>query len=236
MELSSLVAPTVVAGAVSSVISIVGVILSTRTTRGIHKERLEFERDIAERKFNFDKQLAEQKFQLEARLADRKRRQELAEEVLSGFYQARDIIRTIRTPMVMSGEAATRPKVESETEAVARQRDTYYVPLARLEENRREIGDLLARRYRAAASFGPVADDAFEKLHGAITGIANASQLLVRWSGDDTLKLDLDLRRNTERMIWWTGGAEPDLIATQVGAAVSSIERICRPVLQEPTI
>jgi hypothetical protein len=161
--------------------------------------------ELAKRKADADIALAERKFQLDTKLADRKRRQDLAEEVLSGFYQVRDVIQAIRRPMIMPGEPADRPKTEPESDEVSHKRDVYYVPLARLEEGCRDIGDLLAKRYRAAAWFGPAADDAFGKLHGAITGVANASQMLVRWSNDDTRQREPDLWQQMERMIWWTG-------------------------------
>jgi hypothetical protein len=195
------------------------------------ERKLVSDQEQTKRKADADIALAERKFQLDAKLADRKRRQDLAEEVLSGFYQVREIVHAIRAPMIMPGEAANRPKAEPESPDVERRRDVYYVPLARLEERRRDIGDLLAKRYRAAAWFGVAADDAFETLHRAITDIAMASQKLVRSSGV-TLQSDEELRQEMERKIWWTR-ADPDPIAAQIDAATRAIEGICRPVLQE---
>ena len=226
MDGTSLIGPAVVAAGVSGAVAVVGFLLSARTTRAIHGERLNFDKELAERKFAFDSKLAQQKLtsdhelaewkaqadvnlaekkiKLDAAFADRKRQQDLAEEVLSGFYQMHDLLRRIRTPMRLQGEGESRARIESETEAVARQRDSYYVTLERLEQSRPDIGNLLATRYRAAAWFGADADHAFEKLHGAITGIANAATLLIRWSGDSTQHRDPGLWQQMERMIWWS--------------------------------
>jgi hypothetical protein len=242
MDWGSFIGPAVVAAGVSGVITVIGLIVSTRTARAIHTEKLAFDRDLAERKFVADEKLAERKFDADAALAekkfrldtafaDRKRRQELAEEVLSGFYQIRDAVRIIRTPMKLPGEGESRPRTELEPEGVAQQRDTYYATLERLEQRRQDIGNLLAKRYRAVALFGAEADQTFESLHGAITGIGNAAALLIRWSGDDTRRQNPDIWKEAERTIWWTG-AEPDLIANQIEAATRAIERICRPVLE----
>jgi hypothetical protein len=82
---ASFIGPAVVA--VSGIVSVVGLIVSTQTARAIHTEKLAFDERLAERKVNADIALAEKKIALDASLADRKRRQDLAEEVLSGFFQ-----------------------------------------------------------------------------------------------------------------------------------------------------
>jgi len=125
MDWGSFIGPAVVAAGVSGIVTVVGLIVSTRTARALHTEKLAFDREqatqklafderLAERKVNADITLAEKKVALDASLADRKRRQDLAEEVLSSFYQMKDIIRAIRSPMSYEGEGKDRPKVEGE--------------------------------------------------------------------------------------------------------------------------
>jgi len=134
---------------------LVGSGITAWTMRTTHSQRLAADEKLAERRFEFDKELsqrksdadialAEKKFQLDARLADRKRRQDLAEEVLESFYKIRDVVRDIRVPLILPDEAAARQPTEPESEAVTRQRNTFYVPLARLEKHRSEIAALLA--------------------------------------------------------------------------------------------
>ena len=114
---------------------------------------------------------------------------------------------------------------------MAKQRDIYYATLERLEQRRQDIGNLLAKRYRAVAWFGADAAQPFENLHKAITGVGNAATLLIRWSGDGTQQREPDMWESYLRTIWWTSGGRDD-IANQIDGAVKEIERIFRPVLE----
>ena len=193
--------PTVIAliAAVGSFAGgLVGTSITAWTTRKTHSERLaaeekfaerrfEFDRDLSQRKSDADIALAEKKFQLDAKLADRKRRQDLAEEVLESFYKIHDVVREIRRPFILPDEAASRKPTEPESEVVASIRNTFYVPLARLEKHRSEIAALLAKRYRTAAWFGPAADAPFQDVHQTLTDIARASQMLMNARDADRL-------------------------------------------------
>jgi hypothetical protein len=206
------------------------------------ERKFEYDKKLAERKFEFDKMLsthkleadatlAEKKVQLDAALADRKRRQDFAEQILSGFYQMRDVARAIRAPLVQQGESKTRPQAEHESTDVARLKDTYYAPLARFDARRAEIGDLLAKRYRAGALFGAVAEEPFQELHEALTQIAISAQMLIGWVGVVSRQIDPNLWREAEGDIW-ARSLKPDPIETKIAAAIAKIEAICRPVLE----
>ena len=58
MTLNDLVAPAVVAAAVSGFVTILGNIFSIRSSRGINSEKIASEKDLAERKFRFEIDLA----------------------------------------------------------------------------------------------------------------------------------------------------------------------------------
>ncbi|MGH6840493.1 MAG: hypothetical protein ACREDV_00125, partial [Methylocella sp.] len=79
MDFASLIGPAVVAACVSGFISIVGMIVSNRTARAIHPEKLGFDRDQADRKISADIALAEKKLAVDRTFAAWKRRTELAE-------------------------------------------------------------------------------------------------------------------------------------------------------------
>ena len=184
---------------------------------------------------NADIALAEKKIALDASLADRKRRQDLAEEVLSSFYQMVDTIRAIRSPGGYGDEGKDRPKPPGESPDVARMRDAYYAIVERFEARRKEMADLLARRYRMTAWFGKEAEEPFEIVYHALSTIIVSARLLIDWA-------DQNLQRSTpdSLALWnkmrgdvWQGAATPDTIGDQVARAITLIELICRPVLQE---
>ena len=196
--------------------------------------KFEFDKELAQRKSEADIGLAKEKFALDASLADRKRRQDLAEEVLSGFYQMAAIIRGIRSPFSHLGEGKDRPKSPGESEEVGRLRDSYFVIIDRFEVQRKEIADLLSRRYRMAAWFGKEADGPFETIEMSLINIILSARHLVESEEDNLLGLsaeDAALRRAMRANIW-EGTTDPDPIAEKIVLALSSIESICRPILQ----
>lgn len=228
------VGPAVVAAAVSGIVATIGFLINRSTSLTMHTQKLAADEKLAERKFEFDKAITERKFLLDARTADRKRKQDLAEAVLTGFYQVEAIMRSVRSPMSYAHEAENRPKIGLETDATARLRDTYFVILARYDKNRQEVSHLLALRYRMSAWFGVQADAPFQRLQEGINKVITAAQLLGQWSADaDGFRANnLALWQQMEADIWW-GTEDPDRVAAMVAEAVSAMETICRPILAE---
>jgi hypothetical protein len=64
-----------------------------------------------------------------------RRRIELAEETLALFYQARDIIRAIRSPFGWSGEGQTRKRAPNERPEDKEALDRAYVLIERYNKN-----------------------------------------------------------------------------------------------------
>ena len=85
-----------VGGSVAAVVSLLVAIINQLSVRSMQKEKLDFDRELAERKVNADIALAEKKFALDQALASWKRRSDLAEQALINFYEARTILRRAR--------------------------------------------------------------------------------------------------------------------------------------------
>lgn len=224
----------VISAGASFIAGIFGAGISAWTTRSTHASRLAADQGLAERRFTFDISLAERKYLLDARSADRKRKQDLAETVLTGFYQTEAIMRSVRSPMSYTHESENRPRIGLETEATAGLRDTYFVILARFDKNRQEISDLMALRYRMIAWFGNDAGAPFQRLNEAINKVITAAQMLGQWSADaDGFRANnLALWQRMEADIWW-GTEDPDQVAVMIREAVTAMEAICRPILAE---
>jgi hypothetical protein len=161
-----------------------------------------------------------------------RRRTELAEEVLAGFYQARDIVAAIRSPAGYAGESADRKAPPNESEHVKRDRDAAFVPIARYQTHQAFFSELFAKRYRMRAIFGVAADGPFNALDRCVREILASANTLMGMAGrqgaenEDAQKF----RREREAVIW--SGFDPDKLASRVEAAVKEMEQLCQPLLE----
>jgi hypothetical protein len=160
-----------------------------------------------------------------------RRRAELAEEVLAGFYQARDIIRAIRSPVGYGGESAGRKVLENEPEHVKRDRDAAYVPITRYERHQAFFSELFAKRYRMRAIFGRAADVPLNAIERCVKEILVSAEMLISMAGrhSDT-EQGQKFRREREEVIW--GEHNSDRLAKQVDEAVEQMEKLCQPLLE----
>jgi hypothetical protein len=170
-----LIGPAVVAAVISGLVSSIGILISARTSRAIHSERLAFERQqaerrinaeiaLAERKFELDNNLAERKFRYDRDLHDHKRQVELAEGVLADFYRAKLIFEWVRSPGAFGDEGQTRKAEPGETPDQTRYRNALYAPIERLTHHNEFFAEMAARRFRFKALFGPDSDKPFDDL------------------------------------------------------------------------
>src|SRR5262245_53935640 len=100
-----------------------------------------------------------------------KRRIELAEDVLTDFYEARDIINEACLAGSISHEGTTRPKGVAETEEDNRILNAYFAVAERLNKKNEFFARLESRRYRFIAIFGMAAAKPYHELrdiHGEI--------------------------------------------------------------------
>ncbi|NNC15235.1 hypothetical protein HJC22_05735 [Corallococcus exiguus] len=234
-NLTSLLGPAVIAAAISGTISVIALLLSLRTTKLIHTERLTFERNQIENKFRSDIALAEKKLELDRALADWKRQTELAEQVLSDFYRARDLFMAARSPGSFPGEGATRPQDDNESKSDAEHLNAIYAPFERLTKNNSFFADLHARRYRFMALFGTEAAQPFDLLRAAHSEIFTATEILL----EEENALRLERRSPTApeyikefKATIWRSHASKDIITPMLDTAVATIEKICRTVLE----
>ena len=179
MNLNALIGPAVVAAIVSGIVSFIGSLIGIRSTSKLHRERLESEKDLAERKFEFNKTLARQRDDLDRQNFVFKRRIEFAEDLLASFYKLRDVVRAVRSPMSDSEEGAGRERRQMEIESESRSRDTFYVPLARIQKNSDFLSEFFSKQYRAHASFRTNdITEAFKSANEVLVAIRVAAQML----------------------------------------------------------
>lgn len=179
-----------------------------------------------------DMNFAERKFQYERDLHDHKRRVELAETVLSNFYQCVDVFREVRGPVRMQGEADERIRQAHETPQEAELLDAYFVPLARIGKHSVFLSDMMSRRYRSRAVLGVAIDEAFEKVREAGIDIQAAASTLrdIARGGKAAAANNEPLIRQCQSTIWQGKGDDP--ILPLLGRAIEVAETVCRPILE----
>ena len=244
MTISDLLGPAVVAAVVSGIISVVGVLVNRSTTIRVNKEKLEADRELAERRFSFDKELAERRLSSESALAERKflydrdlhdhkRRVELAEAILADFYQCGEVFREIRSPGGFSSEATNRARKENETAEESGQKDTYFIPIARIRKNSEFLSNLMGKRYRSRAILGLAVDEAFQKIQDAIVKIQVSAATLSSMAerGRIAFTQNHKLVEECEAAIWQSmPGGDP--IQPLVKRATEVADAACRPILE----
>jgi len=166
-----------------------------------------------------------------------KRRMELAEEVLALFYQARDVIRSVRSPVGFSGEGETRKAGADESPEKKEALDRAYVVIERYNRHLDLFARLHALRYRFMAQVGKADSKPFDDLNQVLSEIFLAARRLGRdWSREDRHFISEADRitfykkiRESEAVFW--SGEESDPIEPRVEALVTQIELTCQRIL-----
>jgi hypothetical protein len=166
-----------------------------------------------------------------------KRKAELAEQVLADFYEARDVFRFARQPLTWSNEGNTRQKEEGEADADTQRLNTYFAVSERLLKRNECFANLHARQYRFLALFGNDSEQTkpFDDLFRIRNEVFLAVNMLMtsykqRRLGDPPV--DPRLREKWESAIGWRE-PENDAIARGLDDVVKTIEKICRPAIEE---
>jgi hypothetical protein len=171
-----------------------------------------------------------------------KRKIELAEDVLTHFYEVRDAVRSIRSPWSNGGEGATRKRSTNETDDESVLLDRAFVVHERFEKRQELFNKLQVLRYRFMAHFGQPAGAPFEELDKILREIFVAAHMLGRhyWKQQRLAQSmnDAEFTKHLKEMqsheaVFWAGVVDPDPIAPRIDATISNIENICRPIISE---
>lgn len=161
-----------------------------------------------------------------------KRKYELAEEVLSLFYDIKDKILLIRSPLAHPEEGKIRPKKEGETQNEKSILDNAYVPFERYNLHKETFQKLFSIKYRFMAVFGKSYSAPFDEITKIINEILNAARMLGThyWQRQGTyFRTDAEQQKHLEGMnkyeskIWFEDETK-DEISMRVSAAIEQIE------------
>jgi hypothetical protein len=162
-----------------------------------------------------------------------KRKAELAEEVLTAFYEARDTFVWARSRGMFGSEGESRTPLSGETDALRQARNLYFVPIERLTRAKDLFAKIHARRYAFRAYFGEEAAKPFEKLADVHNQIMSSASVLIQsvmpGTNEAVVLLGADELLDT---LGWGKRERPDPIDQSIDEAISRMESVCKPVLE----
>lgn len=165
-----------------------------------------------------------------------KRKIELAEDALALFYEAKNAIIAIRSPLGYGHEGTTRKQGEKETPEQKEARDKAFVVVERFKEREQVFNKLLSLRYRFMAQLGHDTEKPFEEIRSIINRIFIAARWLADlWSKDishytpERQEKHFETVRKHEAIFW--EDAPEDELSERLEKAVFNIENICRKII-----
>ena len=164
-----------------------------------------------------------------------KRRIEVAEEMLVAAYRAQSAIEWIRNPGAFGDEGSSRPRGSSEPDEMTKLRDSYFVPLERIQKQNEELAQFSKVRVLAQVYFGPSAIKPIDEVMKSLRQVALSARMLISTMEQRRGFGGEKMARQTERWegdIWGTGD-EKDEIANRVKIAMGEIEELCRSHLKD---
>ncbi len=166
---------------------------------------------------------------------------ELAEEVLSLFYEAKDKLSAIRNPLARVGEGQSRKSNPKEKPEEKESFDRAYIVSERYQKIQGTFNKLFVLQYRFIAIFGRDKAKPFDDLSEIINDILNAAKMLgFYWAhltqahlARSTEKINelIENRQKYEEIIW--AGFDSDPISPKVESVINEITNICEPIIRQ---
>jgi hypothetical protein len=170
-----------------------------------------------------------------------KRRIELAEEVLALFYEAREAISAIRSPMSWAGEGDSRARTDGETEEEARKLDRAFIVIERYKRREAVFNKLRSKKYAYMASFRGESGEPFAAIDQVLNRVFVASEMLNShyWKvqgrvpmGDAEFESHVRQMQNLEADYWQMPG-DRDKLTPIIEDAIKKLEAITDAVAKE---
>lgn len=160
---------------------------------------------------------------------------ELAQQVLTDFYNVRDAFKRVRNiPIGVSEDENTRTG-GGEEEKIKKFRQLYRLPIERLDNEKEIFSRLYASRYSFKGLFGDNAIEPFEKIREIHNNIFISAGLLAK-----LVVYEIEGERASNKddlldVLGWGRGGPPDEIDQAIDRAVAAVEALCKPVLEVQT-
>jgi hypothetical protein len=173
-----------------------------------------------------------------------KRQIELAEQVLARFFEIKDAIASIRSPLSYRGEGGSRTRVETESTGEAEILDRAYIAFERYDKFKTVFNEFNTLKYRFMASFGPDSEAVFFQTQTTVNLILSSAQMLGThyWQRQGRVKMSSEefdahlkeMKQHQEN--FWDVGNENDDIRRRLGVVQSRLDAIVAPCFKEPMV
>lgn len=170
-----------------------------------------------------------------------KRKYELAEEVLSLFYECKEKFQIIRNPGSHSLEGKTRKRAENETESETERLDHSYIFIERYEREKEPFTKLWALKFRFMTIFGKESGQPFDEIRKILNSIFFAASKLGQrhWKDqghrdftEEEFKVHLSEMHKNEEIIWATFD-DKDIISNQIDICIAKVEKYCENIMKK---
>ena len=167
-----------------------------------------------------------------------KRNIELAEETLTLFYEAEDVIHYLRNPFGFTSETEDIKRINGESEDDYQHRKNASVLFKRYNEHQELFSRIRAMRYRFMVQIGKDEAKSFDELRKITIELITSARRLPRlWAHSRfrTEKQETKHQQDVEKYesIFWEGLAENDPIIPRVKKVLLDIERICHKIIRQ---
>jgi len=167
-----------------------------------------------------------------------KRKIELAEDTLTLFYEAVDVIHYLRSPGSFASETKDIKQMNGESEDAYQARKNASVLLKRYNEHKELFSRIHAMRYRFMVQIGKEEAKPFDELRKIILELISSARRLSRlWARshfrteEQWTKHQQDVKKYES--VFWEGWSENDSINPRVEKVLSDIERICHKIIRQ---
>lgn len=168
-----------------------------------------------------------------------KRKYELAEEVLSLFYECKEKFQIIRSLAGHSLEGNTRKRGENETSDETQRLDNAYVFIERYEREKEPFTKLWSLKFRFMTIFGKDAGQPFDEIRKILHTIFFAASKLGQryWKDQGSRRFtDAEFQKHLKEIqenedIIWGSFDENDKIAIQVDKCIVQVEKYCESIM-----
>lgn len=175
------------------------------------------------------------------REAEWKKKYELAEEVLSCFYEISERFDIIRNPAGHVGEGQTRKRSENESPAESEVLGNAYVIIERYEKEKAPFTKLKSLKYRFMVLYGKEAGEPFDDIAKMTDRLFLASRKLGRkyWKDQGRRKFSEEqFQKHLKEMekqeaIFCANVGNKDEFKDSINQIIVKIEAICREIIEK---